>query len=166
MRHIAPTSGLTPIGISCVHTNFTVSPSFKIKKMISTLGSNIFFTVWPWTHHDWTSSRMFNSPQKTPIVRARFAPQPKWFRQWPNESKTMNLLESGPVTERSLSKDVDHNRLVNIRMNKTNSLKKKSAPRSSTRKVCSYIFLSDLYKYSNSWLHNDFSFGFTHTPLL
>ena len=37
----------------------------------------------------------------------------------------MNLLESGLVIERSLSKDVDHNRLVNIRMNKTNRLKKK-----------------------------------------
>ena len=70
----------------------------------------------------------------------------------------MNLLESGLVIERSLSKDVDHNRLINIRMNKTNSLKKKNVPRSSMRKVCSYIFLLDLYKYSSSWLHNNFFF--------
>ena len=78
----------------------------------------------------------------------------------------MNLLESELVIERSLSKDVDHNRLVNIRMNKTNRLKKKSDFRSSPRKVCSYIFLLDLYKYSSSWLHSDFSSGFSHAPLL
>ena len=36
-------------------------------------------------------------------VRARFAPQPKWFVQWPNELKTMNLLESKLDTEHSIS---------------------------------------------------------------
>ena len=36
-------------------------------------------------------------------VRARFAPQPKWFVQWPNEPKTMNLLESELDTEHSMS---------------------------------------------------------------
>ena len=48
--------------------------------------------------------------------------------QWPNEPKTMNLLESGLDTERSMSQDdADHNRLV-IEMNKTNSLNKKISP--------------------------------------
>ena len=75
------------------------------------------------------------------FVRTSFDPQPKWFGQWPNEFKTMNLLESGPVTKCSMSLNVDHNRLVSIRMNKTNSLKKKSTPWSSPRKVCFYILL-------------------------
>ena len=62
----------------------------------------------------------------------------------------MNLLESRLDTEHSMSLNIDHNRLVSIRMNKTNSLKKKSTPRSDPRKVCSYIFLLDLYKNSSS----------------
>ena len=36
-------------------------------------------------------------------VRARFAPQPKWFVHCPNKPKTMNLLESELDTERSMS---------------------------------------------------------------
>ena len=35
------------------------------------------------------------------VVRTRFAPQPDG--PWPNEPKTMNLLESGLDTERSMS---------------------------------------------------------------
>ena len=58
----------------------------------------------------------------------------------------------------------DHNRLVSIRMNKTNSLKKKSTHRLDPRKICSYIFLLDLYKNSSSWLHSDFSYGFSLDP--
>ena len=89
-------------------------------------------------------------------VRARFAPQPKWFVQWPNEPKTMNLLESELDTERTMSYgDANHNRLV-IGINKTNNLNKKSSPRSSLRKICSYIYLLDLYKNYNSLLHSDF----------
>ena len=37
------------------------------------------------------------------IVRTRLDPQPKWFEQWPNKPRTMNLLESRPVTECSMS---------------------------------------------------------------
>ena len=59
-------------------------------------------------------------------VRTRFASQAKWFGQWPNEPKTMNLLESGPDIERSMSQDdADHNRLVSTEINETNSLNKK-----------------------------------------
>jgi len=58
------------------------------------------------------------------FVRTSFDPQPNWFGQWPNEPKIMNLLESGLDTERSMSLNVDHNRLVGIRMNKTNSERK------------------------------------------
>jgi len=36
-------------------------------------------------------------------VRTRFDPQPKRYGQWPNEPKTINLLESGPAIERSMS---------------------------------------------------------------
>ena len=36
-------------------------------------------------------------------ARASFAPQPKWFGQWPNEPKTMKLLESRLDTERLMS---------------------------------------------------------------
>ena len=36
-------------------------------------------------------------------ARASFAPQPKWFGQWPNEPKTINLLDNGLVIERSMS---------------------------------------------------------------
>ena len=94
-------------------------------------------------------------------MRTCFAPQPKWFGQWPNEHKTMNLLESGPDIEYSMSQDdTNHNRLVNIGMKKINSLNKKSSPRSSLRKVCSYIFLLELYKNYNSWLCSDFSLVF------
>ena len=30
-------------------------------------------------------------------------PRPKWFGQWPNKPRTMNLLESRPVTEHLMS---------------------------------------------------------------
>ena len=78
--------------------------------------------------------------------------------QWPNEPKIMNLLKSGLETERSMSQeDIDHNRLVIIGMTKTNNLNKKSYPRSSPRKICFYIFLTDLYTNYSSSLHYDFS---------
>ena len=35
--------------------------------------------------------------------RTQFDPKPKWFRQWPDEPKTINLLESEPITEHSMS---------------------------------------------------------------
>ena len=42
--------------------------------------------------------------------------------QWSNEPKTMNLLESGLKTKLSMSQvDNDHNRLVIIGKNETNS---------------------------------------------
>ena len=102
------------------------------------------------------------------IVRTRFGSQPKRFRQWPNEPKTINLLESRLVIERSMSQNVDHNILVAVRMNKTNSLKMKNTSWSSPRQVCSYIFLLDLYKYSSSWLHSDFfsSFSFFFSSVM
>ena len=56
--------------------------------------------------------------------------------------------------------------LVSIRMNKTNSLKKKSTHRLDPRKICSYIFLLDLYKNSSSWLHREFPPGFSDPPPL
>ena len=37
------------------------------------------------------------------IVRVRFDPQPKRFGQWPNKPTTIDLLEIGFVTERSMS---------------------------------------------------------------
>ena len=36
-------------------------------------------------------------------VRTCFDPQPRRLGQWPNKLKTINLLESGPVIERSMS---------------------------------------------------------------
>ena len=108
---------------------------------------------------------MLNFPQMAPIVRTRFDPQPKWLEQWPNEPKIMNLLESGLDTKHSMILNIDYNRLISIRMNKTNSLKKKNTPWSSSKKVCSYIFLLGLYKNSSSWLHNDFSYGFSPPSL-
>ena len=100
-------------------------------------------------------------------VRTRFATQPKRFGQWPNEPKTMNLLESGPDIERSMSEDyADHNRLVGIEMDKTNSLNKKSSPQSNLKNVCSFIFLLDLYKNYSSWLHSDISLVFLIIPLV
>ena len=100
-------------------------------------------------------------------VRTRFTTQPKRIRQWLNEPKTMNLLESGPDIERSMSEDfADHNRLVGIEMDKTNSLNKKSSPWSNLKKVCSFIFLLDLYKNYSSWLHNDFSLVFLIIPFV
>ena len=52
---------------------------------------------------------------------------------------------------------MNHNGLVGMRMSEVNSLKRKKIdPWSSARIVCSYIFLLDLYKYYNSWLHSDF----------
>ena len=44
MGHMTPTSRLTPTGVSA---NFIVPPSFKIEKLMLTLGSHRFFTVWP-----------------------------------------------------------------------------------------------------------------------
>ena len=52
-------------------------------------------------------------------------PRPKIFGQWPNKSKTINLLESRLVNERSMSYNIDHSKLVGIRINKTNNLKRK-----------------------------------------
>ena len=46
---------------------------------------------------------MFKSPQRTPIVRARFAPKAQMDGQWPKEPKTMNLEESGLKNELSMS---------------------------------------------------------------
>ena len=81
--------------------------------------------------------------------------------QRPNEPKTMNLLESGFEIERSMSQEnTNHNRLFISGMNKTNNMSKKSSPRSSPRKICSYIFLLDLYRNYSSWLHSDFSWFF------
>ena len=60
--------------------------------------------------------------------------------QWPNESKTMNLLESGPVTKCSMSLNIDHNRLVGIRMNKTNSERKVLLGQVRGRYVLIYFF--------------------------
>ena len=70
------------------------------------------FTTRPSKFLIFVTSKLFSAKMKTlkPIkfyityiyiyVRTRFAPQPKWFGQWPNEPKTMNLLESGPDIER------------------------------------------------------------------
>ena len=45
--------------------------------------------------------------------------------QWPNEPKTMNLLESGLEIKLSMSQvDNDHNRLVIIGKNETNNFEK------------------------------------------
>ena len=46
MGHMTPTSRMTPTCMSGVYTNFTISPSFKIKELILPLGSHRFFTVW------------------------------------------------------------------------------------------------------------------------
>ena len=45
----------------------------------------------------------FKCQIKIVIVRAHFDPQPKRFGQWPNKLITIDLLESGFVTERSMS---------------------------------------------------------------
>ena len=42
--------------------------------------------------------------------------------------------------------DSGHGRLVMVGKSRTNSLSKKSSPQSSSRMICSYIFLLDLYK--------------------
>ena len=84
--------------------------------------------------------------------------------QRPNEPKTMNLLERGFEIERSMSQEnTNHNRLFISGMNKTNNMSKKSSPRSSPRKICSYIFLLDLYKNYSSLLHSHCS-GFSDDP--
>ena len=75
------------------------------------------FTTRPSKFLIFVTSKLFGAKTKTlkPIkfyiiyiyiyiyVRTRFASQAKWFGQWPNEPKTMNLLESGPDIERSMS---------------------------------------------------------------
>ena len=87
--------------------------------------------------------------------------------QWPNEPKTMNLLESGLEIECSMSQeDTDHNRLVISGMNKTSNLSKKSYPWSSPRKICSYIFLLDLYRNYSSLLHSHVSLLFLMIPFV
>ena len=40
----------------------------------------------------------------------------------------------------------------------------KNTPRLGPKMVCSYIFLSDLYKYSSSWLHSNFFSNFLMIP--
>ena len=72
--------------------------------------------------------------------------------------------DSELVNERSISESIDHSRLVDIRMNKTSSLKKKNTPWSGPRMVCSYIFLLDLYKYLSSWLYSNFFSSFLMIP--
>ena len=62
------------------------------------------------------------------VVRTRFDSQLKRFGQWPNEPKTINLLESGFVNELLMSLCIDHNRLVDVRISKTNKLKRKVLP--------------------------------------
>ena len=47
MRHMAPTSRMTPTSMSYVYTNFTIFPWLKIKKMILALRSHRFLLVWP-----------------------------------------------------------------------------------------------------------------------
>ena len=55
------------------------------------------------------------------VVRTRFSPKAQMDGQWPKESKTMNLLESGLEPELSMSQmDNDHSRLVIIGKSKTN----------------------------------------------
>ena len=48
-------------------------------------------------------------------------------------------------------------------MNK--QFEQKRLPRSSSKNVCFYIFLLDLYKNCSSWLHSDVFSGFSHHPL-
>ena len=60
------------------------------------------------------------------IVRATFGSRPKRFEQWSNKPTAIDLLESEFVTERLMSKNVNHNRLVGTRMIKTNKLKGKT----------------------------------------
>ena len=103
MGHMTPTSRMTPTCMGGVYTKFTISPSFKIKKLILTLGSHKFFMVWPRTYLGWMNSRMFKFPQMTPIVRPRFAPKAQMKGQWPKEPKKMNLLESRLKDELSMS---------------------------------------------------------------
>ena len=79
-----------------------------------------------------------------PILRAQFAPKVQMKGQWP---KTINLLESGLKDELSMRKmESSHSRLVMVGKNTTNNLSKKSSPPSSLRMICSYLFLSDLYR--------------------
>ena len=73
------------------------------------------FTTRPSKFLIFVTSKLFGAKTKTlkPIkfyiiyiyiyVRTRFASQAKWFGQWPNEPKTMNLLESGLDIECSMS---------------------------------------------------------------
>jgi len=85
---MTPTSRMTPTCMSGVYTNFTVSPSFKIKELILTLGSYRFFMVWPWTCHDWTSSRMFKFPTDgVNFMGWICSPKPKWMVNGPNSPK-------------------------------------------------------------------------------
>ena len=88
------------------------------------------------------------------------------YEQWPNEPKTINLLESGLETKLSMSEvESDHNRLVTITgKNKTKSFEQKSSSWSSPRYVCSYILFLDLYKNFSSWVHSNFSLVFLIIP--
>jgi len=80
---MAPNFKMTPTGVSRVHTYFTISPPFQVKKMVLVLRSHRLFSIWSRTHHDytrlWAPSQYF--PQTVPIVKARFDPQPK-KREW------------------------------------------------------------------------------------
>ena len=77
------------------------------------------------------------------VVRTRFSPKAQMDGQWPKESKTMNLLESGLELELSMSQmDNDHNRLVIIGKSKTNSFEQeKFSLVKSEEGLFLYIFL-------------------------
>ena len=63
---------------------FKLNPKFKKKNLIK----NIIFFLYK---------------IKIILVKTCFAPQPKWFGQWPNEANTINLLKSEPDIERSMN---------------------------------------------------------------
>ena len=77
------------------------------------------------------------------VVRTRFSPKAQIDGQWPKESKTMNLLESGLEPELSMSQiDNDHSRLVIIGKSKTNSFEQeKFSLVKSEEGLFLYIFL-------------------------
>ena len=58
MRKVALASRLAPASMCGIHTNLPVPSSFKIKKMILTLGPHRFLQIRTWTYHSRTSNSL------------------------------------------------------------------------------------------------------------
>ena len=62
-----------------LHATLLISPPFKIKEIILSLGPRRFLLMGSWSYHSWPLHSLAHefSPQTTPIVRTGFGPWPE-----------------------------------------------------------------------------------------